>query len=64
KIEGVPDEVLDPQKTWPNPTDYTDQAVQLAVMFMENFKKYEDEVSDAVKQAAPTIPVDKVPPKE
>jgi len=39
-IAGVPDEVLQPHKTWSNPQDYEVKAKELAAKFRENFKKF------------------------
>ena len=52
-IEGVPDKVLRPRETWANPADYDAKAGRLAEMFADNFEKYEDQVSEAVKAAGP-----------
>jgi phosphoenolpyruvate carboxykinase (ATP) len=40
QIPGVPSEILDPIKTWDDPEGYTDQAIELAHRFIENFKKF------------------------
>jgi len=53
RIEGVPDQVLRPRETWKNPADYDAKATQLADMFADNFEKYEDQVSEAVRSAGP-----------
>jgi phosphoenolpyruvate carboxykinase (ATP) len=53
-VEGVPGEVLRPRQTWKDPAAYDERAAKLADMFAENFKKYEAEVSEAVKKAGPT----------
>ncbi len=50
---GVPDGVLDPRSTWPDPARYDEQAARLAAMFVENFKAFEGGVSDAVRNAGP-----------
>jgi phosphoenolpyruvate carboxykinase (ATP) len=52
-VPGVPSEVLDPRATWSNPADYDAQARRLAAMFRENFARYQDQVEDEVKAAAP-----------
>jgi phosphoenolpyruvate carboxykinase (ATP) len=52
-VRGVPDEVLVPRNTWSDPDTYDREAGKLAAMFRENFKKFEGEVSDAVRNAGP-----------
>ena len=39
---GVPDEIFTPEKTWPDPEKYQEQAHNLALRFKENFKKFPD----------------------
>jgi len=50
---GVPDGVLDPRSTWPQPDKYDEQARQLAAMFRENFKAFAGDVGPAVMGAGP-----------
>ena len=50
---GVPDEVLDPQSTWPDAQAYETQARQLAGMFISNFEKFASEVPAEVTNAGP-----------
>ncbi|HEX8651625.1 MAG TPA: phosphoenolpyruvate carboxykinase [Pyrinomonadaceae bacterium] len=50
---GVPTEVLQPRNTWADKEAYDRQARNLARLFNENFKKYEDGVSEAVRKVAP-----------
>ena len=50
---GVPDAVLDPRSTWPDPAKYDEQAAKLAAMFVENFKTFEKDVPASVKSAGP-----------
>jgi phosphoenolpyruvate carboxykinase (ATP) len=52
QVAGVPDDVLDPVKTWADAADYEKTAKELAGMFAANFKKYEDQVSPEVLAAA------------
>ena len=53
-IEGVPDSVLQPRKTWDDSDAYDAKAQQLAGMFADNFEKYSDQASDAIRQAGPS----------
>ncbi|MCY9199009.1 phosphoenolpyruvate carboxykinase (ATP), partial [Bacillus atrophaeus] len=39
-VPGVPDDVLQPEKTWKNKEEYREKAVYLANEFKENFKKF------------------------
>ncbi len=54
-LEGIPEGVLDPKKTWSDPAAYDDRAGKLAKMFAENFTRYEDGATEAVKAAGPLI---------
>ncbi|MCD8508832.1 MAG: phosphoenolpyruvate carboxykinase (ATP) [Bacillus sp. (in: Bacteria)] len=51
---GVPDEVLQPQKTWSNMTDYEAKAKELALKFKTNFKKFTD-LPEQIVHAGPNI---------
>jgi phosphoenolpyruvate carboxykinase (ATP) len=51
---GVPSEVLDPRGTWSDGAAYDAQAAQLASMFRDNFRRFENEVSAAVRAAGPS----------
>lgn len=46
-VPGVPDDVLQPQKTWSSQEDYLKKAKELATEFKDNFKKF--------KNVSPTI---------
>jgi phosphoenolpyruvate carboxykinase (ATP) len=52
---GVPDEVLLPKNTWKDPAAYDAAAKRLAFLFSENFAKYRDGASEAVRAAGPRI---------
>ncbi|HEX8493955.1 MAG TPA: phosphoenolpyruvate carboxykinase [Pyrinomonadaceae bacterium] len=49
----VPTEVLTPRNTWKDPQAYDQKARDLARRFNENFKKYAEGVSEAVRAVAP-----------
>lgn len=53
--EGVPDEVLDPASTWSDKKAYENKKRQLALLFIENFKKFLDEVPDDLLSSGPRI---------
>ena len=52
---GVPESVLDPRSTWPDPAKYDEQARKLAQMFVDNFKTFEKDVAPSVKDAGPKV---------
>jgi phosphoenolpyruvate carboxykinase (ATP) len=52
---GVPSEVLDPKRTWPNPAEYDRAAQRLAMLFQENFKRFEAEASAEIRSAGPSV---------
>ena len=52
-IDGVPDIVLDPRRTWKNKLAYDAQARRLAAMFEENAAKKYPNMADAVREAGP-----------
>ncbi|MGK6352965.1 phosphoenolpyruvate carboxykinase (ATP) [Parapedobacter sp. DT-150] len=49
----VPDQVLDPVQMWSDESAYYAQANQLAKLFVENFRRFEKEVSNDVLDASP-----------
>lgn len=51
--EGVPAEVLTPKKTWKDPAAYDTMAKNLIQKFKDNFKQYESEVTEDIRNAGP-----------
>jgi phosphoenolpyruvate carboxykinase (ATP) len=51
---GVPSKLLMPKNTWSDGAAYDAQAKQLAAMFIDNFKLFEEHIPDSVKAAGPT----------
>ena len=51
---GVPDNILDPRRTWDDESEYDAMADKLALMFASNFDKFAAGCSDEVLAAAPT----------
>ena len=50
---GVPPGILNPRTTWPDPLAYDEMAGHLADWFISNFTKYQQEVSEEIRAAAP-----------
>lgn len=55
KCEGVPDKILDPADSWPSREAYLQKYTQLALRFVENFKKFEAGCPAEIAQAGPRI---------
>jgi phosphoenolpyruvate carboxykinase (ATP) len=51
----VPAEVLQPRETWSDKDAYDKQAHQLAQMFIDNFKQFDDTVSQEIRDAGPRV---------
>jgi phosphoenolpyruvate carboxykinase (ATP) len=54
EVPDIPTELLDPRETWDDKDAYDKQAKELANLFAENFKKFEDQVDEEVLNAGPT----------
>jgi len=48
---GVPDELLNPAKSWHGQADFKEEVTKLGGLFVENFKKYSDEATPEVIKA-------------
>jgi phosphoenolpyruvate carboxykinase (ATP) len=52
---NIPENVLDPASSWPSREAYMKRYKALASRFIDNMKKFEDQVPEQVKQAGPRI---------
>ncbi len=52
-VPGVPDDLLDPRKTWKDTAAYDGQAQRLADLFRKNFEQFAELVPAAVREAGP-----------
>ena len=50
---GVPADLLDPRRTWTDPSAYDQQAMKLVARFAENFCQFENEVTHEICEAGP-----------
>jgi phosphoenolpyruvate carboxykinase (ATP) len=55
QCSGVPSEILIPKNTWADKAAYDGAARKLAALFVDNFKKYADQASEAVRAAGPRL---------
>lgn len=54
-VPGVPDEVLQPSKTWADPEAYKAKATELANKFYENIQKFGNISSEIIKLGGPIV---------
>ena len=54
---GVPDDLLNPAKSWTGSADFRDEVTKLGVLFNENFTKYADQATEEVIAAGPQTEV-------
>ncbi len=55
EVPGIPSEVLRPRNTWDDKAAYDKQAAHLVQLFNDNFKEFQDGVSEEVIKAGPQI---------
>lgn len=52
---GIPEDILQPRRTWKDKDAFDQQAHKLAAMFKENFEQFADHVPQAIKAAGPQV---------
>ncbi|MGB8907202.1 MAG: phosphoenolpyruvate carboxykinase (ATP) [Candidatus Cybelea sp.] len=52
QVPDVPGEVLNPRNAWADESAYDEQARKLAQLFFDNFKRFENHVSDSINAVA------------
>lgn len=52
---GVPDELLNPAKSWTGQADFKEEVTKLGGLFVENFKRFADEATPEVIKAGPEL---------
>jgi phosphoenolpyruvate carboxykinase (ATP) len=52
---NVPDEIMQPRRTWSDTNAFDQEALKLANMFKENFKQFEEGSSQEIIQAGPNV---------
>ena len=51
----MPDELLNPAKSWTGQADFKEEVTKLGGLFVENFKKYADQATSDVIKAGPEV---------
>ncbi|MAS33080.1 MAG: phosphoenolpyruvate carboxykinase (ATP) [Anaerolineaceae bacterium] len=54
-VPGVPDEVLDPVRSWESAEAYANKAMDLAERFVRNFEQFADQADEDVLAAGPKV---------
>lgn len=52
---GVPDELLNPAKSWSGKTDFREEVTKLGKLFVENFERFQDQATKDVIAAGPQV---------
>lgn len=52
---AVPSDVLNPVVAWPSESEYTTRYRDLASRFIDNFRKFEDDMDPVIKKSGPTL---------
>ena len=55
ECQGIPSEILDPMNTWSDKEKYKQEAIKLALKFINNFKQFESLVSKEIISACPVM---------
>ena len=55
ECSNVPVEIMLPRNTWSSGDSYDEAERNLAIMFMANFKQFEEESSKEILEAGPNI---------
>lgn len=55
RCTGVPDELLNPARSWTGTAGFKEEVRKLGGLFMENFRKYESEATEGVIKAGPVL---------
>lgn len=53
--EGIPENILCPYKSWHSRKEYNEKSIELAKLFIENFKNFKKNVNKSIIQAGPKI---------
>jgi phosphoenolpyruvate carboxykinase (ATP) len=54
-ISNIPEDILDPKKSWKNPEEYDKIAINLAKKFNKNFEQFESQSSEDILLGGPIL---------